>query len=42
MPDESYDYDDEDSAPKKRDNLFIWTVFILLLIGIAFACWLGS
>ncbi len=42
MPDESYDYDEDEPAPKKRDNLFIWTVFILLLIGLAFACWLGS
>lgn len=40
--DASYDYDDEGLEPQKRDNLFIWTVFILLLIGIAFACWLGS
>lgn len=30
------------SAPPKRDNLFAWTVFILLLIGMALACWLGS
>ena len=29
------------SAPKK-DNLFLWTVVILLLIGFAMACWLGS
>ena len=42
MADDLFDYDDEEAAPKKRDNLFIWTVFILLLIGIAFACWLGS
>ena len=28
--------------PPRKDNLFIWTVFILILIGIAFACWLGS
>jgi hypothetical protein len=40
--DASYDYDDEGLEPQRRDNLFIWTVFILLLIGIAFACWLGS
>jgi hypothetical protein len=40
--DASYDYDDEGLEPPRRDNLFIWTVFILLLIGIAFACWLGS
>ena len=42
MSDDLFDYDDEEPAPKRRDNLFVWTVFILLLIGIAFACWLGS
>lgn len=37
-------YDEYDDAPESpgRDNLFLWTVFILLLIGVAFACWLGS
>jgi hypothetical protein len=40
--DTSYDYDDEGLEPRRRDNLFIWTVFILLLIGFAFVCWLGS
>lgn len=42
MAEDFFGYDDEQSAPKKRDNLFIWTVFILLLIGVVFACWLGS
>lgn len=42
MADDFYGYDDDDEEPKERDNLFLWTVFILLLIGIAFACWLGS
>lgn len=42
MADDSYDDDYDEPAPKKRDSLFIWTVFILLLIGLAFACWLGS
>ena len=42
MAEDLFDYDDEEIAPKKRDNLFIWTVFILILIGLAFACWLGS
>ncbi len=42
MADDLFDYDDEEVAPKRRDNLFIWTVFILILIGLAFACWLGS
>lgn len=40
--DASYDYEDEGLEPQRRDNLFIWTVFILLLVGFAFACWLGS
>ena len=42
MADDFYGYDDEEDEPKERDNLFLWTVFILLLIGLAFACWLGS
>ncbi|SRR5579862_614439 len=31
-----------DSGRDERDNLFGWTVFILLLIGFALACWLGT
>jgi hypothetical protein len=42
MADDFYGYEDEGDAPKGRDNLFLWTVFILLLVGLAFACWLGS
>jgi hypothetical protein len=42
MAEEYYDYEDEHGAPPARDHLFLWTVFILLLIGAAFACWLGS
>lgn len=42
MADDFYGYDDDGDQPKGRDNLFLWTVFILLLIGLAFACWLGS
>ena len=42
MADDYYAYDTEGSEPKGHDNLFLWTVFILLLIGVAFACWLGS
>lgn len=30
------------TEPVRRDNLFAWTVLILLLIGFAFACWIGS
>lgn len=25
-----------------KDNLFVWTVFLLVLVGVAFSCWLGS
>ncbi|MCX6968228.1 MAG: hypothetical protein NTZ46_10725 [Verrucomicrobia bacterium] len=28
--------------PPETDNLFLWTVGIILLIGVALACWLGS
>ncbi|HEX8312032.1 MAG TPA: hypothetical protein VF614_11985 [Chthoniobacteraceae bacterium] len=42
MADDFYGFDEDDAPPKGRDNLFLWTVFILLLIGVAFACWLGS
>lgn len=42
MADDYYGFDDEDGEEKGKDNLFLWTVFILLLIGVAFACWLGS
>lgn len=31
-----------DPPHRGHDNLFAWTVFILLLIGFALACWLGS
>ena len=31
-----------DRQAPPRDGLFGWTVFILLLIGFAFACWIGS
>jgi hypothetical protein len=42
MADDFYGYDEDEIEPKGRDNLFLWTVFILLLIGAAFACWMGS
>ena len=41
MAEDFYDYED-DVLPRKKDNLFLWTILILLLIGAAFACWLGS
>jgi hypothetical protein len=42
MADDFYGFEEEEQEEKGRDNLFLWTVFILLLIGVAFACWLGS
>lgn len=33
---------DIDPEPGRRDSLFGWTVFILLLTGFALACWIGS
>src|SRR5579864_8202003 len=42
MADDFYGYDEDEAEPKGRDNLFLWTIFILLLIGAAFACWMGS
>ena len=36
------DFSTRETEPPVRDNLFLWTVFILLLIGMALACWLGS
>ncbi len=33
---------DPDTAPRRHNYLFAWTVFILLLIGFTLACWLGS
>ena len=40
---QSYDpYEEPYSRPPKRINYFVWTVAILLLIGLALAAWLGS
>ena len=36
------DYGHPPKEAPERDNLFIWTIVILLLIGLALACWLGS
>ena len=37
-----YPYDEPYARPRRRINYFAWTVAILLLIGFAFAAWLGS
>src|SRR3954469_22880885 len=42
MATDFYGFEDDEPRTQGKDNLFLWTVFILLLIGLAFACWLGS
>ncbi|MDX2081713.1 MAG: hypothetical protein SFU53_13095 [Terrimicrobiaceae bacterium] len=37
--DEDYE---EDRPASKEGSLFVWTIVILLLIGFAIACWIGS
>jgi hypothetical protein len=38
-----HDFDsDEEERPGKDGSLFIWTVIILLLVGFAITCWIGS
>ena len=32
----------EYDVPRRRDHLFLWTVFLLLLVGFSMACWVGS
>lgn len=39
--DRDFDSGDDDH-PSKDGSLFIWTVIILLLIGFAISCWIGS
>ncbi|MDQ6912227.1 MAG: hypothetical protein M3128_05065 [Verrucomicrobiota bacterium] len=35
-------YDEAYSRPRRKANLFVWTIAILLLIGLAMGAWLGS
>lgn len=42
MAEQFYEYDDDERDSHQGGHLFLWTVFILVLIGMAFACWLGS
>ena len=32
----------EYDAPQPKGHLFLWTVFLLLLVGFSMACWIGS
>jgi len=42
MDRDNYRYDDSYGRPRKKANLFGWSVAILLLTGFAFTAWLGS
>ncbi len=42
MATDFYGFEDDEPRAQGKDHLFLWTVFILLLIGLAFGCWLGS
>jgi hypothetical protein len=42
MDDDLYFNDGRKGPKRPKDNLFGWTIFILFLIGFAFACWIGS
>ncbi len=33
---------EQPARPGRKDNLFVWTVFLLVLSALVFACWLGS
>ena len=35
-------YDESYGRPRRKSNLFGWSIAILLLTGLAFAAWLGS
>ena len=32
----------EYDTPRRKDHLFLWTVFLLTLVGFSMACWIGS
>jgi len=37
------DYDPDDDTPSSRGGgIFVWAVVLLLLVGLALACWIGS
>ncbi|MEP6685490.1 MAG: hypothetical protein ABJB22_01825 [Verrucomicrobiota bacterium] len=42
MDNSLFRFEDSYRRPRRRSNLFGWTIAILLLIGFAFAAWLGS
>ncbi len=42
MSEDFYDFEDEESESRGRGHLFLWSLFILFEIALAFVCWLGS
>jgi hypothetical protein len=42
MDNSLFRFEDSYREPRRKSNLFGWTIAILLLIGFAFAAWLGS
>ena len=42
MDNSLFRFEDSYRRPRRKSNLFGWTITILLLIGFAFAAWLGS
>ena len=42
MEPDLFRFDDRHGFERKKTNFFAWTIAILLLIGLAFAAWLGS
>jgi hypothetical protein len=42
MDNSLFRFEDSYRRPRRKSNLFGWTIAILLLIGFAFAAWLGS
>src|SRR5215213_1524203 len=42
MADDLFELEEEVREPRRSGGLFLWTVFIMLLVAAAFACWLGS
>ena len=35
-------FDERSYRPRRKTNYFAWSITILLLVGFAFAAWLGS
>ncbi len=42
MDRELFRFDERSYRPRRKTNYFLWSIVVLLLIGFAFAAWLGS